>query len=63
MLDVSASGYGYPMLINAMLETIETGVDLVVIQERLGHESITTTVGTYGHLRIDADANAADALD
>lgn len=51
------------MLINAMLETIETGVDLVVIQERLGHESITTTVGTYGHLRIDADANAADALD
>lgn len=42
---------------------IEAGVDLVVIQERLGHESITTTVGTYGHLRIDADANAADALD
>lgn len=25
MLDVSASGYGYPMIINAMLETIETG--------------------------------------
>lgn len=42
---------------------IEAGVDLVVIQERLGHESITTTVGTYGHLRIDADANAADSLD
>lgn len=42
---------------------IEQGIDLVVIQERLGHESITTTVGTYGHLRIDADANAADALD
>lgn len=42
---------------------IEQGVDLVVIQERLGHESITTTVGTYGHLRIDADANAADSLD
>lgn len=42
---------------------IEQGIDLVVIQERLGHESITTTVGTYGHLRIDADANAADSLD
>jgi integrase len=42
---------------------IEQGVDLVVIQDRLGHESITTTVGTYGHLRIDADANAADSLD
>lgn len=42
---------------------IEAGVDLPTIQERLGHESITTTVGTYGHLRFDADANAADALD
>ena len=42
---------------------IEQGVDLVVIQDRLGHESITTTVHTYGHLRIDADANAADLLD
>lgn len=42
---------------------IEAGVDLPTIQERLGHESITTTIGTYGHLRFDADANAADALD
>lgn len=42
---------------------IEAGVDFLTIQERLGHESITTTTGTYGHLRNDADANAADALD
>lgn len=42
---------------------IEAGVDFMTIQERLGHESITTTIGTYGHLRNDADANAADALD
>lgn len=42
---------------------IEAGVDLPTIQERLGHESITTTIGTYGHLRFDADAKAADALD
>lgn len=42
---------------------IEAGVDLPTIQERLGHESITTTIGTYGHLRFDADARAADALD
>lgn len=42
---------------------IEAGVDLPTIQERLGHESITTTIGTYGHLRFEADANAADALD
>lgn len=42
---------------------IEAGVDFMTIQERLGHESITTTIGTYGHLRNDADANAADLLD
>lgn len=42
---------------------IEAGVDFMTIQERLGHESITTTIGTYGHLRNDADAKAADLLD
>lgn len=42
---------------------IERGVPLPVIQIRLGHESIKTTVDTYGHLAIDADAKAADALD
>lgn len=42
---------------------IEKGVPLPVIQARLGHESIQTTIGTYGHLAVDADARAADALD
>ncbi|WP_427017809.1 tyrosine-type recombinase/integrase [Pseudarthrobacter sp. P1] len=42
---------------------IAAGVPLPVIQARLGHENITTTVGTYGHLQNDADSLAADALD
>lgn len=42
---------------------IEAGVPLPVIQARLGHESIQTTIGTYGHLATDADAKAADLLD
>lgn len=42
---------------------ISKGVALPVIQARLGHESITTTVNTYGHLASDADARAAALLD
>ncbi|WP_346844632.1 site-specific integrase [uncultured Rothia sp.] len=42
---------------------IAKGVPLPVIQARLGHESITTTVNTYGHLSHDADALAASLLD
>lgn len=42
---------------------IDAGVPLPVIQKRLGHESIMTTVGTYGHLAVDADAQAAAALE
>lgn len=42
---------------------IDAGVPLPVVQRRLGHESITTTVNTYGHLAVDADARAAAALD
>lgn len=38
-------------------------VPITVVQARLGHESIETTVGTYGHLMDDADSDAADALD
>lgn len=37
------------------------GVSLPVIQRRLGHEDITTTIGTYGHLAADAHAGAAQA--
>lgn len=42
---------------------IAKGVSLPVIQARLGHESITTTVNTYGHLAHDADEQAARLLD
>jgi integrase len=39
---------------------IQSGVPLPVIQRQLGHESITTTVNTYGHLaRSDFDALAS----
>lgn len=40
---------------------IARGVPLPVIQRRLGHESITTTVDTYGHLADDALSVAAQA--
>lgn len=42
---------------------IAEGVHPKVIQERLGHSSIKTTMDTYGHLFDGLDAAAADALD
>jgi integrase len=42
---------------------IAAGVPLPVIQDRLGHESITTTVDTYGHLMPDQHQKTAAALD
>jgi integrase len=40
---------------------IAAGVPLPVIQARLGHEKITTTIDTYGHLMPDLMQAAADA--
>lgn len=40
---------------------IAGGVSLPVIQARLGHEKITTTIDTYGHLLPDLQVAAADA--
>lgn len=37
------------------------GVPIHIVQARLGHESIQTTVDTYSHLLPDAQAMAADA--
>lgn len=37
------------------------GVPIHIVQRRLGHESIQTTVDTYGHLLPDAQAAASDA--
>lgn len=41
---------------------IAAGTPLPFVQARLGHESITTTVGVYGHLQPDAHAQMADAI-
>lgn len=38
------------------------GVDLTTIQHRLGHESITTTVDTYGHVSNRSKKAAAKAM-
>ena len=40
---------------------IKAGVPLPVIQRRLGHESIQTTIDVYGHLDASAGAVAAEA--
>ena len=42
---------------------LAAGVPLNVVQDRLGHESITTTVGTYGHLMPDQHRQTVAALD
>ncbi len=41
---------------------IAQGRPLPYIQRRLGHEKITTTIGTYGHLMPDAQQGDADAV-
>ena len=41
---------------------VEAGKHPKVIQARLGHASITTTLNTYGHLMPGLDEDAAEAL-
>jgi integrase len=41
---------------------IQAGVPLPVIQQHLGHESIQTTIGVYGHLDRRSAQVAADAI-
>ncbi|MCK0174763.1 site-specific integrase [Mycolicibacterium sp. F2034L] len=41
---------------------IQAGVPLPVVQQHLGHESITTTVDVYGHLDRRSAQAAADAI-
>jgi integrase len=42
---------------------IQAGVPLPVVQQHMGHESITTTVGIYGHLDRRSMAVAAEAIE
>lgn len=42
---------------------IARGTSLPVIQRRLGHEKITTTIDTYGHLLPELDAAEIEAAD
>ena len=39
------------------------GVQAYIVQRRLGHSSITTTVDVYGHITPDADQRTLDELD
>lgn len=41
---------------------VHLGVPITEISKRLGHESIKTTIDTYGHLYPGADEKIADAL-
>lgn len=42
---------------------LAAGTQLPVIQARLGHEKVTTTIDTYGHLLPDLQRAAAEAAD
>lgn len=42
---------------------IEHGVSPLAVAERLGHESVTVTLGTYGHLYPNKQKEIADLLD
>lgn len=41
---------------------IAEGIDLLTVSRRLGHESISTTTGVYGHLSERQQATAAEAI-
>ena len=42
---------------------INQGEDYLVVKERLGHASITTTIDTYSHLYPSKQQKLADKLD
>lgn len=42
---------------------VDSGADPLLIADRLGHEKVTTTLGTYSHLYPDKGQRLADDLD
>lgn len=40
----------------------EAGVDLKIIQERLGHADIATTMNVYSHITTSLEEDAIDHL-
>lgn len=65
---VAASGIGKRPRVHDLRHThvswlIAQGVSLPIIQHRLSHESIRTTVDTYGHLLPEAAVIAASAVE
>lgn len=42
---------------------VDSGADPLLIADRLGHEKVTTTLGTYSHLYPDKGQHLADNLD
>jgi integrase len=42
---------------------IAQGVDIKRVSDRLGHSGIAITADTYGHLFVDGQTAAADAID
>ncbi len=42
---------------------LRTGTPMHVVQSRLGHQSITTTVDIYGHVTAEADVAAAETFE
>src|SRR5262245_33129300 len=42
---------------------IAAGLDVVAISRRIGHSSPTVTLNTYGHLFLNTDAAAANAIE
>ncbi len=52
-----------PVRQNGGLPDIAAGAHALVIKERLGHASITTTLDTYGHLLPSLESDLLDALE
>jgi integrase len=53
----------YDLRHSAATLLLTAGVHPKVVQERLGHASITLTLDTYSHVQADMQARAAERLD